>query len=234
MDHPAVRALEPLCFCQKDSSVSHWPELALELIAFLELRQRHGDHVGCGGDVEALWRRMLLETSVADGVHELLGGQVPHSLRPPHRASQVLALNLLLMDGRTLPTLRYWALDEEVQTVRIKHHGTDRPVYVPLGSGGTADRSAAEENAPGLVERPREMGMQIFVRGCDRRIRTYQMDLYDDIWTLKVAIRLTMGIPESEQRLTFAGKMLENGRTLAHYNVQKDSEVHLSIRMRGC
>jgi ubiquitin C len=119
-----------------------------------------------------------------------------------------------------------WGIPPEQQ--RLIFEGKQLAEKLTLGEYNIQDDATVH-----LVMQLRSLEEEIFIKTLTGKTVTLDFDPSDTILGLKTKFYEKERVPQDQQLLIWEGKLLEDRYTLSHYKIQKESTIHLVLRLRG-
>ncbi|XP_078410464.1 polyubiquitin-B-like isoform X2 [Cetorhinus maximus] len=133
---------------------------------------------------------------------------------------QISALKMMIYKKANVPYFQQRLVVQNGSTVELKDNKR------------LCDYNVSPSDAVMLIVKNEER-MQIFLKNDKGKTSTYDVLPSESVQDFRARVQRQEGVPASQQRLVCEGKQLEDGRTLADYNIQPESTIFLMLRLRG-
>ena len=199
-----------------------------ELSRLLNLKVIHDDYDATllsplSSEIDEAWHSFILRTKDYQNYCRKLFGHFGKNHLPQEK--QFLHHN---PDGALVSSME--AKQERLVRTQLLY----RCLYGSSGTNENQQEAMSNSSTSNIPLAPKLSGPHILVKTLTGRTLFIDVQFSDDIATIRTKIRAKTGMPEDDQRLIFAGKQLEDGRTLSDYNISTGCTLHLVERLRGC
>lgn len=222
------RRLSKRGFLPAGTDQATWNTTFSEFLRFLTVKDLATDG-GLPPRLDEVWHECILNTRLYSTLClKLRGCYIHHTTVSEQHDETEIASRV----DRTVHSYRKRYREEPDARV-LAEEEEESPAVVAQKSAANANPHEAKRQA--LLRLNPPPSYFIYVKDINGKTISVEVDQAMTIEQVKLAItRKDQATPPDQQRLIYAGRQLEDGRTCGDYNIHSQSTIHLVKRLRGC